>query len=114
MKIQTFIINLERARDRKEHMQQLLENYNFLDVSFLAAVDGKTLTNNEVSSCFDTKKTYERYGRDLNRGEIGCTLSHINCYRQLLNNTPNFSLILEDDISILKDISVVAISVSNA
>ena len=49
MKIQTFIINLERARDRKEHMQQLLENYNFLDVSFLAAVDGKTLTNNEIS-----------------------------------------------------------------
>ena len=48
MKIQVFIINLERARDRKEHMQQLLKNYNFLDVSFLAAVDGKTLTNDEI------------------------------------------------------------------
>lgn len=106
MKIQTFIINLERARDRKEHMLQLLKSYNFLDVSFLAAVDGKTLTNDEINSCFDTKKTYKRYGRDLNRGEIGCTLSHINCYRQVLKNTANVSLILEDDISILKDISV--------
>lgn len=106
MKIPTLIINLARASNRRKYMQQILKNYDFLDISFFAAVDGKSLTNSEVDSYFNASKAYERYGRNLNRGEIGCTLSHIGCYRQVMESAANVSLILEDDISILRDISV--------
>ena len=106
MSIQAFVINLKRAFCRKEHMQELLEKYTFLDVKFIHAVDGQLLTDKGVADSFDECQSYKRYGRKLNRGEIGCTLSHINCYQKLVEGTGNYTLILEDDISILKDISV--------
>lgn len=49
--------------------------------------------------------SYKRYGKKLNSGEIGCTLSHFKCYQQLLSSPNNFTLILEDDITIIRDIS---------
>lgn len=107
MSIQTFVINLKRALCRKEHMQTLLEKYAFLDIKFIPAVDGLLLTDNGVADSFDESQSYKRYGRKLNRGEIGCTLSHINCYKKLLEGSENYALIMEDDISILRDISVI-------
>lgn len=106
MSIQTFVINLKRALRRKEYMQELLEQYDYLDIKFIPAVDGHILTDDYVADNFDESQSYKRYGRRLNRGEIGCTLSHISCYRELLEGSENYALIMEDDISILKDISV--------
>ena len=108
MRIPTFVINLDRAKNRKEYMRRLLDKHDFLEVEFVTAVDGKELPENDINIYFNEKLAYDRYGRTLNRGEIGCTLSHINCYKRIVENSVNVSLILEDDISILRDISVLS------
>lgn len=104
--IHTYVINLKRNVERRAYMEQLLAPYDFMSVEFVDAIYGKAISENDLTLVFDTKKAYKRYGRELNRGEIGCTLSHYKCYKDLLSSKNDYALILEDDITILKDISV--------
>ena len=62
-------------------MEYLLSSYDFLDVTFVEAVDGLSLSDNDLVLRFDEALAYQRYGRKLNKGEIGCTLSHYKCYQ---------------------------------
>lgn len=105
--IDTYIVNLERDKHRKDYVLSVLEPYPFLSVEVIPAVEGKLLSSAEVESKFDTSMSFKRYGRDLNRGEIGCTLSHFNCYKRLLESNKQYALILEDDITILRDLNVI-------
>lgn len=103
--IKTLIINLKTSLHRKTYMQNVLHKYPFLEVSFVDAVDGRIMSETEKQVSFSQHKALSRYGRNLNSGEIGCTLSHRKCYETLLNSKENFSLILEDDISIIRDLT---------
>lgn len=105
--IPTFIINLERTPERKVYMNLLLSQFNFLNVSFIKAIDGNSLSEKELTNLFDKKLAYHRYGRNLNVGEIGCTLSHYQCYQKILEEKLDYALILEDDITIMHDLSIV-------
>ena len=84
-------------------MQDLLAVYDFLDVEFIKAIDGRVLSEEERSSRFDFKKSKKLYGRKLNAGEVGCALSHRMVYQRLLDDGLDYALVLEDDISIKRD-----------
>ena len=105
--IKTYIINLKKSVKRHDYMQSILSPYSFIDIHFIEAVDGRTLSEEEVEQAFDNKNTIKHYGRKLNRGEIGCTLSHRKCYATLLESDAPYALILEDDIKIMRDLSIV-------
>lgn len=100
-KIPTYIINLPTSKVRREYMADLLRPYDFLDVNFIEAIDGRKLSEEELATVFDRKRSIHAYGRELNRGEIGCTLSHIKAYRTLLESSHPYALILEDDINFM-------------
>ena len=92
------IVNLLRRSDRKENMIQLLKSHNISSYEFFEAVDGTKLTSNDPLDIF--------YGNDFgNRlGFLGCALSHINLWKQLLkDNENNFYLIMEDDVELVSD-----------
>lgn len=103
-KIKTYIINLETSLVRKRYMEELLQPYSFLDVEFVKATDGRELSEQECAALFDSKTCLKHMGRLLNRGEIGCTLSHYICYQTLLDSSHKFALILEDDIAPIRDL----------
>ena len=103
--ISTYIINLRKDCLRREYISSLLENCKFLKFRFVDAVYGKMLSEDQIKNRFDLAKSYKRYGRYLNPGEIGCTLSHFKCYRELLKSDSPYVLLLEDDISIINDFS---------
>lgn len=105
MKIQTYIINLEKSVLRREYMDNLLSIYSFLDIHYVKGVEGKKLSESEISERFDKDRCLKRYGRVLNLGEIGCTLSHRECYEKLLSTSSGYALILEDDIHPMRDLS---------
>lgn len=96
--MKAYVINLKRCSDRKIYMKQLLSQFDFLDVEFIEAVDGKLLSDEEKSKLFNQDKAFQMYGRYLSDGEIGCTLSHQTCYRKILQNSEENVLILEDDL----------------
>lgn len=104
-KIATYVINLDEAKDRKAYMESLLAKAgDILSVSFVSAVDGRNRSSEWISEHFDTSLSYKRYGRELSGAEIGCTLSHYMCYQKIAASQNNYALILEDDITLIRDL----------
>lgn len=96
--IKTYIVNLATSTTRREYMQNLLKPYQFLDIQFIEAIDGRKFQPEELDDIFDNRNGLLYYGRQLNAGEKGCTLSHRKCYKSLLDSNEEYALILEDDI----------------
>lgn len=101
MRISTLLINLDRATDR---MQQMDEQLRRLCISYrrVAAVDGATLA--EPIDDYDEDGYRIRIGKQTNKNEIGCYLSHLNAMRALLDSDASHALILEDDALLPDDI----------
>ncbi len=104
MRLKTYIINLEKSTVRKRYMQSLLAGLSFLDIEFIRAIDGRALSEDERSSRFDYDRSRSLYGRFVNAGEVGCALSHRKVYETLLQSTDSYALVLEDDITLVRDL----------
>lgn len=103
MGLKTYIINLEKSTVRKQYMLQLLEPYPFLEISCIKAVDGRLLSEKQRKDAFDYDSCMKHYGRYLNEGEVGCALSHRLCYKAFLDSNNPYAMVLEDDISVIRD-----------
>ncbi|PHM47180.1 glycosyltransferase family 25 protein [Xenorhabdus miraniensis] len=86
-----FVINLEQDIDRKLSIQNQLEKVN-LDAEFMTGVYGRELSDEQLKKiCPDFNKIY------LTLGEVGCSMSHLNVYKKIIDNNIPISLVLEDD-----------------
>lgn len=103
--INVYVINLKKDVERKIYMKKILSSFRNCSIKFVEAVYGKELSDIQIDESFDRKLSYNRYGRKINLGEIGCTLSHMKCYEELTGSEYNYALILEDDITPLRDIN---------
>lgn len=101
MKIKTYVINLKDSVDRRVTVLAETAKYYFMDVELIEAVDGRKMKPEEIEACFNSKKFIDRSHRTPKGGEIGCTLSHRECYGKLLKSDEEFALILEDDVNFL-------------
>jgi GR25 family glycosyltransferase involved in LPS biosynthesis len=110
MKIQSWIINLDKNKDR---LHDTLEYYNASDISTIpvkrySAIVGTNLNPSEWLPDYALNEFYEivKCGYrtkhyQLSSGAMGCFLSHYNLYKQFLTDKTNdIYLILEDDIKI--------------
>jgi len=90
------IINLEKRNDRRDEMTSKLTKENIKNYEFFKAVDGKELEQKQV--------LYELFKHNdfgYKKGVIGCALSHIHLWNELLHDKNNeFYVILEDDVNI--------------
>ena len=102
--ISTYIINLKPSFVRKQYMNNLLEQYPFLNIQYIEAIDGRLFSDEEINNEFDKQLCLKQYGRILSRGEIGCVLSHRKCYQTLLSTSNAYTLILEDDIHLMRSL----------
>lgn len=98
MKIKTYVINLKESVERREKALVEIQKYPCMDVEWVEAVNGRNLSSKDVREQFNVLGFIYRYVRTPSRGEIGCTLSHRECYRRLLESEEEYALILEDDV----------------
>lgn len=89
--MKSFIINLEKDTKRKEDIVRQCMEFN-LDYTVMPAVDGRKLNDDELSVLIDPEKS-----KGMTRGEIGCSLSHYNIYKKIVDDNIEYALILEDD-----------------
>ena len=80
-------------------MQTLCEQHS-LTYQFVDAVYGKDLTENEIVQVYSKEKALHEFGRELTKGEIGCALSHLSIYREIVDKNIERAIIFEDDIVI--------------
>jgi len=97
MGLQVFVINLKSSSDRMENTHRQLEQAG-IKYRLVEAVDGRGLPddyliNNPDFGIFKTG-VYSRY---LRKEEIGCTLSHLKIFRQIIDDHVPAACILEDD-----------------
>ena len=84
-----FFINLDRRKDRLEHINK---NLPFLAERF-PAIDAKNLELND-----EIKKIFDKNLQKLTKAEIACSLSHYKLWKNLtLDRDADNYLILEDD-----------------
>jgi len=96
-----YLINLERRPDRLAKMKAVLAEIG-VEFQLVRAVDGK----NDVDEKFiarlgiqmmpEFKEPY--HGRAITRGEIGCFMSHFNTWNDVVKNSYDFVIVLEDDV----------------
>lgn len=92
-----YIISLKQDIEKRKVISRTLEDFG-LEFRFIDAIHGKELSNDVVNSARRNSR-----GNILRRGflptpnEIGCTLSHLKAYKDILDNNLSWACILEDD-----------------
>lgn len=101
--MKVFIINLERSLDRRHSIAAQCNKLG-LDYEFIAAVDGRTLSEKEI------EESTHALNYAFKTGEIGCALSHLNIYKKMVSENITEALILEDDALLSADVKSVVSS----
>jgi len=109
--IGAYIINLESAQARREHISGQLVRLG-IPFQVFQAVDGRVLAEAEIAHRYDAAAAEARY-RPMSRGEIGCALSHLGVYRKMLDDGAGFALVLEDDALLGEDLPAVLADLEN-
>lgn len=87
-----YLINLDTRSDRLENLYKE-EPYLKNITTRISAVNGKTLKmNDEIYSLFKNN-TFQ-----WKKSVMGCNLSHINIWSEIIKQTGNYFLVLEDDV----------------
>lgn len=101
--MQIFVINLEKDIARKESIARQLDNLGLV-YEFVPAVYGRALSPEERSKHYSDCKAKWHRARSLVPAEIGCALSHLNVYQQMIERGIDCALILEDDVVVPPDL----------
>jgi glycosyl transferase family 25 len=108
-----FVINLARAAERRAFILKELGRAGFSpsDIEMMRAVDGRDLTpdllHRRGASLFANWRLPSSpvvpFARDLKWGEVACSLSHIEAWRQIAASAEPYGMVLEDDVEFLAD-----------
>lgn len=95
-----YVINLNH---RPERLAQFYKQQGTLLFKRMPAVDKQILSLLPAEYYFNTEFFLNYIGRPVTFGEIGCTLSHIQCWHEIAADNSlkedDFALIAEDDVS---------------
>ena len=98
MSFKTYIVNLDRRPDRWENFIKNAKDLDFLNYERFSAVDGKLIKNSsQLQQIFESNDYYMR------RGMVGCLLSHVKIYTELINSEYDYFTVLEDDVEFTPD-----------
>jgi GR25 family glycosyltransferase involved in LPS biosynthesis len=89
--IPIFWINLERALERRNKMNELFLQYD-LQAERIDAIDGNNINLDEYKQNYNLNSRMSKY-------EIACTLSHLKAIKTCYEKNLDYALILEDDIT---------------
>ena len=93
LKLKTYILNLDRRPDRWDNFVKNSSELNFLKYERFSAVDG-----DKVSSTTQLQRIFNNNDYNMKVGMVGCLMSHIKMYIELIYSDYDVYCILEDDI----------------
>jgi glycosyl transferase family 25 len=96
--MQTFVINLKRATQRREFMEKQLQRL-LIPYQIFDATEGKALSQEFINANCDTAMM-AKHPDWLTLGMIGASLSHFYLYQHIVKNNIGMAFILEDDMEL--------------
>lgn len=97
-KFETFVVNLDRRLDRWENFEKKATELKFLQYKRFSAVDGNKLKPNP-----QLQRIFDNNDYNMRKGMVGCAMSHIKLYIDLIKSDNDAYLILEDDLDFVPD-----------
>jgi glycosyl transferase family 25 len=107
MNIPVFLINLDKHMCKYEKSSGTLEKAGFTDIRRISAIDGTKLKNYSKITTLHTRfllenQSYRCSHQLLNTlGAIGCYLSHIKCWKEMIKKGYSGVFIFEDDLELV-------------
>ena len=101
MKFATYLINLDRAVERRQFMESQLYKLG-IEYTRIPAVLGTDLK--DPIDGFDEMGFKMRTGKHRSPGEIGCYFSHLQVLKTFLEGEDSYALVLEDDAHLPDDL----------
>jgi glycosyl transferase, family 25 len=96
--MKAYYINLERAIERRRHMEAQAQKVR-LDLVRVEAVDGRQLTQHDaIKFCPSKGRTHS-----LSLVEVACFLSHRKAWENIVNGSDTHAIVLEDDLYLSPD-----------
>ena len=96
LKLKTYVLNLDRRQDRwKKFIEINDKELNFLKYQRFSAVDG-----NKIKSTTQLQRIFNNNDYNMKVGMVGCLMSHVKMYIELINSDYDMYCILEDDIEV--------------
>jgi len=86
------VINLDRRQDRMNKFSETITKHN-LEYKRFSAIDGIKLTSTR-----QLRRIFDPNNYRWSRGVIGCALSHLSLWIDLVNSDEQGMIILEDDV----------------
>lgn len=101
--MRTFLVNLDRSQER---LRIATERANAAGLCFerVSGVDGRAMAGKDARKASAPFRQWCANGYRLNRGELGCALSHLQIYHKMVDERIPIALILEDDVLYLGDV----------
>lgn len=91
-----FVINMAESRKRWLNISSQLDALN-VSYERIDGVDASKLSPEELSKYYSYKENKNLFPRPLMVGEIGCHISHIKCWLEIVRQDLDFGVVLEDD-----------------
>jgi glycosyl transferase family 25 len=86
-----YIINLKRRPDRLQNFKNNFKEFAD-DIQVVYGFDGKNFFSESKKEQEMARKCF-----NLNRGEMGCAISHFRIYQDIIDNNYDYGMIFEDD-----------------
>ena len=90
-----FVINLDSSKDRLKNIQMEFKKLH-LDFTRIPAIKA-SLNFSKPYINYNPELNKKTYRRPLSRGEIGCYMSHMRCWQEIVDKKIPIALVLEDD-----------------
>jgi GR25 family glycosyltransferase involved in LPS biosynthesis len=115
MSYKIFYINLDKSINRNKKIQgELNKTFPGTVINRFPAINRENLSDSYIKNLLNPRSYYyletNNHKRAIhedinNKGHIGCYLSHLNLWQQLLDdNTTDYYIIFEDDMNINKEL----------
>lgn len=93
-----YLISLEKDQHRRE---LFFNQPDSADFQIFSAFNTMNESEENLNKRFDFARFLQKYGRNVTKGEVGCTLSHLGVYRLIADDVAiaddEFALVCEDD-----------------
>ena len=102
--VPVYVINLERNEPRRTFILEHLRSHGIVPTIY-PAVDGRRLDLVTVGrdGTYSEALAVEKFSRPLSPAEIGCAMSHLGVYREIVASGAEMAVVLEDDAMLAPD-----------
>ena len=92
-KILYYVLNLDRSEKRMDEFKAAFDATN-LTVERIPAIDGSLIDTNSFAN---DSVCRNEMGRSIQKGEVGCFLSHKKALEKFLTTEAKYAVVFEDD-----------------